>query len=485
MITWMQRRKKYLVVILWVTVISFVGAGFVGWGSYNYGSKASNIAKVGDIDVTIGEFQHTYSNIYSYYNQLLEGKVTEDQKRELQQVAINNLINRALLLSYANELGLKATDEEVSARVIATQMFQKDGKFDKELYISTISRNGYKIADYEDTIRKDLIVTKLSELLSIAPTDLEMKVFTAPKDIKDKLMVKVLDSKGMDPKISEGMMKEYYDSHKSELIGEPTFDISFIKVTKENVKITEPLAKEHYEKNKTEYLDKNGNVKSYEKAKNDVLNDLADKITRKEALKASVAWKKGEMKPTTVKNLPVNNTVLPIAVMKNLDEQASVKISKPMKINGGYVVYKVEKRNPPKQLTLKEAQKEVTYRLKNQEVSRIIAAKANDALKNLKGQTTDFLGLGDSKGIKNLDEEETSYFIQTLFSKDKKEGVINVGSKAVVYKILEQKLFDEKLDKDDLSIIKSNVERMKSDSILEDLIAELKNRYKIETYTQP
>ena len=39
MITWMQRHKKWLVFTIWTCTIAFVGAGFVGWGAYNYGSK--------------------------------------------------------------------------------------------------------------------------------------------------------------------------------------------------------------------------------------------------------------------------------------------------------------------------------------------------------------------------------------------------------------------------------------------------------------
>ena len=39
MITWMQRHKKWLVITIWISTIAFVGAGFVGWGSYEYGKQ--------------------------------------------------------------------------------------------------------------------------------------------------------------------------------------------------------------------------------------------------------------------------------------------------------------------------------------------------------------------------------------------------------------------------------------------------------------
>ena len=49
MISWMQKHNKYLVWTIWIATIAFIGAGFVGWGSYSFGSKAGNVAKVGDV----------------------------------------------------------------------------------------------------------------------------------------------------------------------------------------------------------------------------------------------------------------------------------------------------------------------------------------------------------------------------------------------------------------------------------------------------
>ena len=43
MITWMQKHHKYLVVTIWISVIAFVGAGFVGWGAYSYGDNKGSI----------------------------------------------------------------------------------------------------------------------------------------------------------------------------------------------------------------------------------------------------------------------------------------------------------------------------------------------------------------------------------------------------------------------------------------------------------
>ena len=65
MITWMQRHKKWLVITIWISTIAFIGAGFVGWGSYKYGTQGGVVATVGSREVSIEEYQQEYSNLLS------------------------------------------------------------------------------------------------------------------------------------------------------------------------------------------------------------------------------------------------------------------------------------------------------------------------------------------------------------------------------------------------------------------------------------
>ena len=79
----MQKHNKYLIVTIWVATIAFIGAGFVGWGSYQYGSKASAIGKVGDIEITQEKFDMTYQNLYNRYNDIFKGKFDEAKAKEM------------------------------------------------------------------------------------------------------------------------------------------------------------------------------------------------------------------------------------------------------------------------------------------------------------------------------------------------------------------------------------------------------------------
>ena len=134
MITWMQRHKKYLIITIWISTIAFVGAGFVGWGQYSYGDKAGAVAKVGDIELTMGDLQKSYSRLYSQYNQMFQGNFDEEKAKSfgLQSQALKQLTDQALLLNLARDYDLSVSDEELIAELKTQEYFFRDGLFDKE-----------------------------------------------------------------------------------------------------------------------------------------------------------------------------------------------------------------------------------------------------------------------------------------------------------------------------------------------------------------
>ena len=49
----MQKHKKYLMAVIWISALSFVGAGFVGWGSFSFSSTSNAVAVVGDRHIAL------------------------------------------------------------------------------------------------------------------------------------------------------------------------------------------------------------------------------------------------------------------------------------------------------------------------------------------------------------------------------------------------------------------------------------------------
>ncbi len=136
MISWMQKHNKYLVWTIWVATIAFIGAGFVGWGSYSFGSKAGNVAKVGDIEIKQTKLNMVYSNIYNQYNQAMQGTLDDKKAQEMGLIkqAFARLATQAKILNFAKDLGIIVSDTEVAQKLQTLRAFQKDGVFVKEIY---------------------------------------------------------------------------------------------------------------------------------------------------------------------------------------------------------------------------------------------------------------------------------------------------------------------------------------------------------------
>jgi len=155
MITWMQRHKKYLIITIWISTIAFVGAGFVGWGQYSYGDKAGAVAKVGEIEVSMGDLQKAYSRLYNQYNKVFQGNFDEEKAKSfgLQKQALKQLIDQSLILNLANDYDLRVSDAELLSEIKSQDFFFKDGVFSKEVYKTMLSRNNLGMKEYEKDVK--------------------------------------------------------------------------------------------------------------------------------------------------------------------------------------------------------------------------------------------------------------------------------------------------------------------------------------------
>ncbi|HHD72610.1 MAG TPA: hypothetical protein ENL02_01645, partial [Epsilonproteobacteria bacterium] len=189
MISWMQKHNKYLVITIWIATIAFIGAGFVGWGSYQYGAKAGSIAKVGDIEINKARFDMAYSDIYQRYNQRMQGKLDEKKAREmgLAQQAFSSLAAQALLLNLANEFGILVSDEELGEKLAAIPAFQTEGKFDKKVYEGYLKSRRLKPKTFEQVLHDEEVVGKMLSLLDSKALPFETEVISAAIHVSDKI----------------------------------------------------------------------------------------------------------------------------------------------------------------------------------------------------------------------------------------------------------------------------------------------------------
>ena len=486
MITWMQRHKKYLIITIWISTIAFVGAGFVGWGQYSYGDKAGAVAKVGKIEITMGELQKSYSRLFSQYNNMFQGNFDEEKAKAfgLQRQALNQLTNQALLLNLADSYDLRVNNLELIENLKTQEYFFQDGVFNKEIYKEALSRNNLSMKEYEADLRKQLLIQKVLKLLPVQENSGEKSIIDAVLSIADKIEYKVLSDANITINTSDAALKPFWESKKHEFMSEVSYDVKYIKQEKVSKEHDDAKISEHYAQNKNHFKDTDGKILTLENAKEKVIAELNAKTTKEMALRAYIAYKKRKLS----EDIQVDTLTLSKSNNK-FNEEILTKIAKlsitspylkPVKLDGEYFTFELIKINPSKVQSFENAKASVLPLFSKSQKKEKLMQLANDSLANFKGTTTDFITNKDSMSLSDIPLLEAERFLAQLFNSQKKRGIITLDSgKVILYNILEQKMLN--ISNNDQA---NSMTQLKTTLFNEGIIKNLQNKYTTEIFIE-
>ena len=485
MISWMQKHNKYLVWTIWVATIAFIGAGFVGWGTLDLSGKSGNVAKVGDIEISQTKLNMVYSNIYSQYNEAMQGKLDDKKAKEMGLVkqAFKRLETQAKILNFAKEVGIIVSDKEILEKIQAIAGFQKEGVFNQDIYNNYLLGQRLKAKVFENTFREELIIQKTIALLTTEGLDLEVEAIAAAMNVSDKLAYIVLSEKDVDFTVDEAKAKSFWEMQKENYMTKQKYDLSIVWTESKTAVVTEDETKAYYDANSFNYMNAQGKQLSYEEAKSNVSNDLKLKKTKKSAQKAYIAFKKGTLTSSEKITLSLGDLKLTPDVWNALQEKNIGDILKPKVVADMYATIKIENIVLPKVKTYAEAKAEVTTLYTAQakkEALLILSEKTLKEFNQSKPILSNFVKLEENIDLKPLNNQESVTFLQKLFTSSKEKGIISVMDKIVVYNILEQKLTSA--DKNETKNIQETVNTLKQNTFETNLIKMLDKKYPTETY---
>lgn len=485
MITWMQRHKKYLVVTIWISVIAFVGAGTVGWGSVDLNSSRSKyVAKVGNLGVTHKEFNDKYSELFYIQNQLSNGELTEEQalKLGLDKQALVELVREKLLLNYAYDLGFYASEEEVVKTIASYELFNKseeDKTFDKSKYLTYLKNLRMSEADFANQIKNKLEISKLLKLLAVPANKEELEIANASLNMQDEINLKIIDlSKEEDKiKLSEDELKSYWQEHKDEYKTELSYDYSVYTLNPNLDNLIESDMKAYWENNKFNYKDEEGKIKEYELALNDVKIDFALSLLEKEAKLNYIKLKNNEIKFQSTTNQNAYSEL----VLQNKDLKVG-EMSKPFIMDNKYYIVRLDKINQPTALEFEKAKMMVEEDLRELKFKELLLNTGEEELKKdkINGKNIGFISKV-SKNNTDLTDTEFFTFVSELFLKNTKKSYVLLNDKVLVYEILSQKLVDNTSEKNNTDL-SNELKNINFTLMLDDLIKELDKRYEIKNY---
>ena len=485
MISWMQKHNRYLVWTIWIATIAFIGAGFVGWGSYNFGSRAGNVAKVGDIEIPQSKLNMVYSNLYNRYNRMFGGKLDEKKAKEmgLVQQAFAQIETQAKILNLAKDIGIIVSDKEVADYLQTIPAFQKDGVFNKTIYKQYLQGQRIKARAFEESIRDELAIQKALTILDSSPYPYEEEVVAAAMNAADKIAYKVLTPNDITIQQNEEELKKFWQAHKENYKTAKKYNLSIVWTGSDDINVTDKELKNYYDTNSFKYTDKKGKQLSFEDAKKRLIKDLQLKKAKKKAQKSYIAFKKGKLSSSEEITLSAGDRKLSPELWSELQTKKEGSILKPKVVGDYYATVKINEIILPKVMSFENAKPKVEsdYTLQTkQKRLRTVAEKTLTTFNETNATHSQYLSFGKNVNLQPLSKQESLQFLQKLFTSNKEKGMISIGDKIVIYKIEDQKLLSA--DKKSTPSVKQTTARIKKSIFENNLIQLLDKRYPTEVY---
>ncbi|MGM0518714.1 MAG: peptidylprolyl isomerase [Campylobacterota bacterium] len=481
MIGWMQKHKKWLVITIWISTIAFVGAGFVGWGSYEYGKQGGVVAVVGDREVSVEEYQQEYSSLYSQYQRLFGSNFNKQMAEQLnlKDVAYKQVLEKNLILSYGDSLGLSVTNEDVAKELVKYDAFLKNGKFDKDTYIKVLNQNQTTPSKFESSIKRDILLKKVQKLFEVSANETEVKNLNQLLFLKDDISMKVLSLSDVTVSPKQEDIKKYWEENKNSYMSDVKYIVKTKKLELKPSNPSQQEIEEHYNMFKLDYRKDDGKVKTLQEAREDIIKELDKKVTKKDALKAYIKVKKGDIKLEneniyTAENLPFS------AENKEIITSAEIgSVNKPFFENDSFVITNVVQKVDSRPLAFEDAKQMAREDYLFQERKNRLEEKAIEDLSTFNGVNVKGITRESIDKITLLKPQEAAKFLDELFSSTSKEGYINLGDKLVLYRINDSKLasYDESRNES----VKSTLKQLKQQELMTNLIENLENTYDIQS----
>jgi peptidyl-prolyl cis-trans isomerase D len=423
-------------VILGAIVVVFVFWGVGSWTS----QRLSRVANVNGDWITTDEYRATYNTLLDQVRQSFGNNVTDEllQSLQLRKRALDQLVDKVLMLQAAEKINLRVSDEELARWIRNIPSFQTAGVFDSRRYQDLLNRIKLTPEAFEIIQRDSLLIEKLRAFItgSIKVSDYEALEWYEWNNSTVSLDYAVIEAKRYtDLAPTDEDLKTYFDEHKESYKTEPQIKVRYLAFKPEaylsKVTLSEDEIRDYYETNLEDFtspktvearhillkLSQDASAEDVAAAKEKIENIL--KMAKEDQDFAELAKQYSEG-PTKDKGGYLGTFRKESMVKPFADKAFSMKageISEPVRTRFGWHLIKVEKVNPAGTKSFGDAKAEIQKKLQD-EYSRAFAyedAEAaydlsyeGDSLEtiaeqhNLKLVETDsFTRKGPDKGIKN------------------------------------------------------------------------------------
>ena len=238
-------------IVIGLIVVSF---SIFGIESILVGGGGSSVAEVNGEEVTPQELQQAVNTqkrrLIAMMGDNIDPAMLDDEV--LSAGALENLINRKLLMQSAEAMDLAVSEREIGRVIGSMEQFQIDGEFSPQLYTSVLSSAGYTPGYFKQTLRDDITLNQLSgglagsEFATPLERSLNARLGAEQRDLR--YLTIPLDKFVNDQVATEEEIEAYYKANPNDFQTAESVVLEYIELSAEDFRapVDETAVQEAY-----------------------------------------------------------------------------------------------------------------------------------------------------------------------------------------------------------------------------------------------
>ncbi len=260
MFDFVHEKKRLVQIVLALIILPFA---FWGVDSFRNSGGPEPLAKINGEKIG----QQEFDNALDQQRQRLRDMAGANfdpaifDRPEIKQSLLDSLVTRRLLVANARDKNLMPGDEQIAQFLVGIGSFQKDGKFDKQQYLTALNERGMSQLAFESRLSQDIAVQRLTDGFSQNGYASD-KVAERLIRLNEQQRVVAVANLNADEflkraRVSDTDVKAYYDKNANEFRMPERANVEFVTFSADSllptISVTDEEIKRYYEEHIAEF----------------------------------------------------------------------------------------------------------------------------------------------------------------------------------------------------------------------------------------
>ena len=255
---------KVFKILFWIIILSFI---FAGVGNYLIPKLNTDPVKIGKYSIKSEQWNAQYQDQVrmmqnQYGPQVNKFFENPENVKAMRMQVLERMIDNVALNSVTYEQGIRVGDEQVKDAIRKERAFQKDGKFNNDLFLAKVRNMGSSPDYFAEQLRTQLAQeTLINPILlsgsSVYPHEVELlaKLFAQTRVIDTYTVDTAKLAKSVE--VTDEQVQKFYDENKALFKKPSSVKFTYILLTvndlKKEVEVTDEKLEEYYNLNQTDF----------------------------------------------------------------------------------------------------------------------------------------------------------------------------------------------------------------------------------------